>query len=66
MITEKNQYEKKVGNLLKGAMKFELISMESATIRCTVPMVITMMVEWMLEIRSYELLKCYLLLMIWK
>ena len=47
-------------------MKFELISMESATIRCTVPMMITMMVEWMLEIRSYELSKCYLLLMILK
>ena len=47
-------------------MKFELISMESATIRCTVPMMIAMMAEWMLEIRSYELSKCYLLLMILK
>ena len=47
-------------------MNFKLISMESATTRCTVPMMIPMMVELMLEIHSYELSECYLLLMILK
>ena len=47
-------------------MKFELTCMESATIRCTVPMMIPMIAEWMQEIHSYELSKCDLLLMILK
>ena len=53
----KQQYRKKVGNLLKMPMKFKLISMELATNRCTVPLMIPMMAECMQEIHSYELSK---------
>ena len=47
-------------------MKFMLISKESATIRCTVPMMILTIADWMQEIHSYELSECDLLLMILK
>ena len=55
----KHLYKKNVGNLITKVMKFELTCTVWATTSCTVPLMIFMVVEWVLVINLYELIKLY-------